>query len=352
LKCVRDGKNNEEVEKILNCPDMRNLLSDLLDTILWGYTVIQVNKIYFDEEFESYRIDYDLIPRKHVHPESKYQCISFQQGMITNDVFYKEAPYSKFMMWAGWEKSKGLLLSCCQYVIYKRGGFGDWAQYSEMFGMPFRDCVYPDGDETTRQALNMMNEQWGGAPYLIHPESSKISLIKDASTGGTTTLYKDLKDACNAELSKIILGNTLTTEQGQNGARSLGEVHEDTEDEKKDSDELFILAQLNTQFRKVLKTFGFDLKGFEIWYDSPGKDLKKLKDRFEIVKGVSEIVPIDDDYFYEEFDIPKPANYDVLKEQMQNEKASLNTIENVLKSPFDEKKQAKNLIQRVTSFFV
>lgn len=352
LKCVRDGKNNEEIEKLLNCPDMRNLMSDLLDTILWGYTVIQINNIFFDEEFESYRIDYDLIPRKHVHPENQYECISFQQSMITPDIYYKEAPFSKYMIWAGWEKSKGLLLSCCQYVIYKRGGFGDWAQYSEMFGMPFRDCVYPDGDENTRQALHAMNERWGGAPYLIHPESSKINLIKDSSTGGTTTLYKDLKDACNSELSKIILGNTLTTEQGEKGARSLGEVHEETEDEKKDSDELFILSILNTQFRKILKTFGFDITGSEIWYDSPSKDLKKLKDRFEIVKGVSEIVPVDDDFFYEEFDIPKPTNYAELKEKMQNENVNLNDIETTLQSPFNDKKKAKNLIQRISNFFV
>jgi hypothetical protein len=33
-----------------------------------------------------------------------------------------------------------------------------------------------------------------------------------------------------------------------------------------------------------------------------------------------EKVPIDDDYIYEEFDVPKPENYDELKEEMKLEK--------------------------------
>ena len=37
-----------------------------------------------------------------------------------------------------------------------------------------------------------------------------------------------IKEVCNEELSKIFLGNTLTTSQGENGARSLGDVHKDT----------------------------------------------------------------------------------------------------------------------------
>lgn len=357
LKCVKDAKDHPEVEKILNCPDMRNLLSDMLDTILWGYTVVQVNNIYYDEDYETYRIDYDLIPRKHVHPELKYECISFQQSMISQDVLYKEPPISKYMMWAGSAISKGLLLSCCQYVIYKRGAVGDWAQYAEMFGMPFRDCEYPDGDDATRQSLIMMNQQWGAAPYMVRPASSKMNLLKDSSSGGTTTLYKDLKDACNTELSKIILGNTLTTEQGDKGARSLGEVHEDAEEDKKDSDELFILALLNTQFRKILKTFGFDIKGFEIWYDSPGSDLDALKKKLDIVKGVREMVPVEDDYIYEEFDIPKPADYDQLKadteaSKKEAEEAAKQALQSKEQDPAKKKeKKAQNYLSRIFERF-
>lgn len=357
LKCVKDAKDHPEAEKILNCPDMRNLLSDMLDTILWGYTVVQVNNIYYDEDYETYRIDYDLIPRKHVHPESQYECISYQQSMITYDVLYKESPVSRYMMWAGSALSKGLLLSCCQYVIYKRGAIGDWAQYSEMFGMPFRDCEYPDGDDATRQALILMNQQWGAAPYMVRPASSKMELLKDSSSGGTTTLYKDLKDSCNTELSKIILGNTLTTEQGDKGARSLGEVHEDAEDDKKDSDELFVLSLLNTQFRKILKTFGINITGFEIWFDSPGSDLDAQTKKLAIVKGVREMVPVDDDYIYEEFDVPKPANYDQLKAEAQESKKTAEdaTKKELKKAEEDpdkkEEQKAKNLFQKAFNFF-
>ena len=44
-------------------------------------------------------------------------------------------------------------------MIYKRGGFGDWAEYAEIFGMPFQVAKYNNYDEATRQELIRALEQ-------------------------------------------------------------------------------------------------------------------------------------------------------------------------------------------------
>lgn len=345
----REGKNIEELTKLLNSPDMRGIVKELLNSIAWGYTLIQVNNVYYDEQEEIWKIDYDLIPRKHVHPEKNFRCISRDQNITTRDFLYMEEPLVRYMLWAGDENDMGLLAKACQYVIYKRGDFGDWSQFAEMFGMPFREATYEDYDEETRKKLEIAMEQWGGANYIIRPKGADLKIHDTGSQSGSNTLYKDLKDACNAEISKIFLGNTLTTEQGDKGARSLGDVHMESEQQKHENDKKYMLDILNTRFRAILKTFGLNVEGGLIIFEEDEANWDNLKTKWEVYSGAASLVPIDDDTIYQEFGIPKPINYDQLKEEMRQNKM----LETSFKQLFNEEKTPpKNLFNTIRNFFV
>lgn len=308
---VRDGKEDEELVKLLNCPAMIELCKSLFNAIKYGHALIQVNNIWYDEDEELYKIDFDEIPRKHVHPERGWECISRDQ-MLSKDILYKERPLYDYMIEAGDPKSYGMLFPLAQYVIYKRGGFGDWSQFSEMFGMPFREGEYDAFDEQSRALLNDAMENWGGAGWLTHPKGTTIKLHDvGGSSGSSGGPYDALISKCDAQISKIVLGNTLTTEQGNKGTQALGTVHADAESEKNKRDSRFILAILNGKFKSILKRFGFNVAGGEIWFKSPDKDWSELQTKWTVISGMKDKgLPIDDDFIYEEFDIPKPANYD------------------------------------------
>lgn len=346
-----NGDQDDEVCKLLNSPDMRVILKELLNSIIWGYTLIQINGVDYDEAEERYRINYDLIPRKHVHPERRFRCISKDQNVVTPDFLYTEEPLSRYMLWAGEPEDMGLLVKAAQYVIYKRGDFGDWSQFAEMFGMPFREASYEDYDEATRVKLEQAMEQWGGANYMIRPKGAELKIHDTGSQSGSNTLYKDLKDACNAEISKIILGNTLTTEQGDKGARSLGEVHQSAEDQKHQADEKFVLDILNSKFRAILKAFGINVNGGAIVFKEGEANWDALKTKWEVYAGVMKQTPIDDDTIYEEFNIPKPKDYDTLKEEMKQN--SFNALATAFKDPLneEEKTPAKNVLNALKGFF-
>ena len=347
----RTKNQDEKINKLLNCPDMRYVLKDLLDSIMWGYTVVQVNNIWFDEIEERWRIDYDLIPRKHVHPEKNFQCISKDQNLATPDYLYMEEPLAKYMLWAGEASDMGLLASICQYVIYKRGDFGDWSQFAEMFGMPFREASYEDYDEATRIKLEEAMEKWGGANYMIRPKGAELKIHDTGNNAGSNSLYKDLKDACNAEISKIVLGNTLTTEQGDKGAKALGTVHEDAEKQKHLDDEKFILDILNSKFRAILKSFGINVTGGAILFKDDEADWDKLLTKWTVYSGIAQTVPVDDDTIYEEFNIAKPANYDALKEEMKQN--SLNAVATAFNQNLnDPKSSPQNILHSIKNFFV
>ncbi len=346
---VREGKEDKEINKILNSPDMRNLITDLHDTIAWGFTLIQVNSILYDEYEERYVIDYDLIPRVHVHPEDNFECVSKDQGQATRDILFKEPPISRYMIWAGKPKDMGLFIKAAQYVIYKRGDFGDWAQFAELFGMPFREARYDDYDDATRIALEQAMINYGGAAYAVLPKGADFKL-HDSVKGTASDLYKQLLDACNAEISKCILGNTLTTEQGSNGARSLGEVHQSAEEQKHLSDLKFVGDILNTKFKAILKLFGFNVSGGDIVFKGTGTDWDNLLKKWQVIDGVAKRVPVSDDYIYEEMEIPKPENYLDLKSKQEEQQMGANLAIPEVAELVDP--QNKNLITRIKDFFV
>ena len=306
-----DGKEDEDISALLQCQDMLRMIRDIVDSRLWGHTLLQINDVYKDEVTNAWHIDYDLIDRKHVHPVEGY--ISKEQGTFSPDINYKEPPLASYCIECGSPTDKGILVKVAPYVIYKRGGFGDWAQFSEMFGMPFREGVYDAYDQDAYNKLKTAMEEWGSANWMLHPTGTEIKIHDTGSSASSSSIYSDLIDKCDQAIAKIIVGNTLTTDNGVNGSRALGDVHLSEEENKYASDEKFLLSILNTQFKVALSKFGIDLKNGAIWFRSPDKDWNALQTKWNVLQGLSSKLPIDDDYLYEEFDIPKPANYDQLK---------------------------------------
>ncbi|GHV66964.1 hypothetical protein FACS1894199_11470 [Bacteroidia bacterium] len=317
---VRDGVEDEQVTKLLNSPDMRNVLREILNTVVYGYTLLQFDKIWYDPEQECHRIVFDLIPRENVHPEVGFECISKKASECKADWLYKNPPLSNYMLYAGEPKDKGLFVKIAPYIIYKRGAMGDWSQFSEMFGMPFREAIYDAFDDETRKRLEGMMDGWTAGQWMVHQKNVEVKLTNNESAASSSEVYENFIKICDAGISKTLVGNTLTTEQGDRGSRSLGDVHESEEGQKKRSDELFVLSVLNTQFRSILRRFGINAAGGEIWFETPDKDWEALQKKWEVVSGISSKVPVADDFIYEEFDIPKPDNYEELKEEMRLEK--------------------------------
>ena len=91
-------------------------------------------------------------------------------------------------------------------------------------------------------------------------------------------MYSALVDRYNAEMSKAVLGNTLTTEASETGTQALGTIHNKVEQEIIEQDALSILNLLNYDMTALFASLGINTQGGEFVYvEEPDMESVKIK---------------------------------------------------------------------------
>lgn len=119
---------------------------------------------------------------------------------------------------------QGLAHSLYWPVFFKRNDIKFWLVFLEKFGMPTTAIRLPDGQMSdpaqvtkARQALAAIQADSG----VVIPTSMAVELIEAARSG--TADYDALVSRMDAAIAKVILSQTMTTDNGS--SRSQAEVH-------------------------------------------------------------------------------------------------------------------------------
>ena len=123
LRFVKDNKDVEDVQRIIRSRGFRDMLREMMLAQFWGITVCELRKA------EDGTITCYSVPRKHIRPRTQ-KIVSEQYGDEKSGISYREGYYYNTCIEIGTPNGLGLLLKATPYVIYKRGCWGDWAQYS------------------------------------------------------------------------------------------------------------------------------------------------------------------------------------------------------------------------------
>ena len=157
------------------------------------------------------------------------------------------------------------------------------------FGAYIHDKVhftYPDGDDVNEAAQYIATAQKAmNAPAFVTKEGMTATPIRLESNFEVGT---KLIDACDGQIAKAILGNTLTTGEGRHGTQALGGVHESMTDKQTWSDGLRLETTLNnTIIRWIVEANFPGVEPPRIQIDAEVKpDMLK---RLEAVLGVCEL---------------------------------------------------------------
>ncbi len=285
------GKINSEITELTTTEDFTNLLHYIVESKLWGFSLIELN-------FDALKLQPKLIPRKHVEPK---KGIVLKQQNDQSGFNFREAPYTNYCLEVGEADNLGLLMKAAQYVIYKRGAFGDWAQYAELFGMPFRIAKYDGYDDKTRSELETALREAGSAAYVVIPKEADFEFIQN-NAQASSNLYETLINLCNKELSKLILGQTMTTDAG--GSLAQAKVHQEAEHDLLMADKLFVKNVLNDKLIPLLKMHGYNIGNGKFFFKE--QEHIAMPTRLDMDLKLAEKIAIDDEYFYETYNIPMP----------------------------------------------
>lgn len=307
IQFQRDGKPDDTVNEQIRSPWFNRLVGDIIDAQFWGFTLCQFFK---DGEW----IDYDLVPRKHADPLRR---LILRHQTDLNGLSWDEYPD---LLFVGRDDDLGLLAKAAPWVIYKRNTTGDWSQFSELFGMPIQEYIYDSDDEESRARAMEDAANAGSLAQFFHAKDTELKLTEAGNKTGSADVYERLCERCNNEISKLILGNTLTTEASEKGTQALGTVHKKVEDNVAKADRKYVLDVLNYNMTDIFSRMGIDTTGGEFCFPEK-KDIDptaKVNIITQLKNGFN--LPVSDDYLYEEFGIEKPDDYDKMKRE-QEEKA-------------------------------
>ncbi len=288
---TEDKKPNEEVNALMETLSWETLLTGIMNHESYGRMGVECT---FTDGFKA-----EIIPPKHIN--------LVRQEILINDSDETGIPYTEdpHLIVLGHKRDFGLFLRAAPYAIWKRGGFGDYAQWLEIFGMPQRVGKYSSFDPQSRVILEKALETAGSAPWCVIPKETDVETVNNTGSGSSGSSFNEFRQACNEELLITTTGNTLTTIAGTKGARSLGEVHKEVEEALNKSDMRFVEKVLNTYFVPLLEMKGFNVKGGKFVFPAAAEPLS-VSD----IVSLSDIIDIPENWVREKFAIPAPKKGD------------------------------------------
>lgn len=181
-------------------------------------------------------------------------------------------------------------------------------QFAQLCGVPFRWANYPAGDNISRDAAKKMLAEMGSTGWGAFPTGTTVEFI-DTGKGANTVAQKVLLDLADEQCDIFILGQTLTSSQGDKGSQALGKVHEGVRQDVIEGVCDFVGEILTHQLVPSIVALNYgepreDAPG--IWAEFPEeKDLKAEAERLDVIKRLG--CPVGKEWGYETLGVPIPA---------------------------------------------
>ncbi|WP_337871610.1 DUF935 family protein [Ignavibacterium sp.] len=224
-----DQSHYEIIKNLFNSIDLENLIDQMLNTPLFGFTVLEIlwqkqgslllpakieekpQEWFFFDQFNQLNLRKNLnSPKLQGEPVNPFKFIVIQ---------YKPTYQNPY--------GERVLSRCFWPVTFKRGGLKFWITFTEKYGNPFligklpRGSSQEDIDELLTSLENMVHDA-----VAVIPDDSSVD-IKEPQRSSSVEVFRELMNFQNSEISKAILTQTLTTEVQDTGTYAASKTMSD-----------------------------------------------------------------------------------------------------------------------------
>lgn len=295
-------------EQLASLENLNDIMMDMLDAIGKGISVMEI-EWEVDGKFQNVIRDIRMVHAKKliwdsITDEMRICTEAFPEGI--------SIPQNKFVIHrykakSGHDSRAGILRVISWMYLFKNYSLKDWVAFAEVYGMPLRLGKYDaSASKEDKQALMEAIVSLGSDAAGIVPTSTMIEFI-EANKNGSTDAYDKLVRYCDEQMSKAVLGQTLSSDSG-GGSYAQGKVHNEVRHDLTKADAIALASTIRQQIIGPLVEYNFgsdaELPLFKFDCQDP-EDLLQTADIY-VKLGTELGVPIATDHIYKKFSIPKP----------------------------------------------
>ena len=242
----RDVEIADAVRDLVADPSFECLTFDALDGLGKGYSVVE---ILWDTTGARWK------PRGYKHRDAtffRYDVETLSMLRLVDEADPVNgldlAPFKYVVhvpkLKTGLPIRAGLARVAAAAYMLKSFTLRDWHAFMEVFGMPLRLGKYgQDATDAEKATLLQAVSSIAFDAAAIIPESMVIEFVEATKGSGGQTLFRDAADWWDRQVSKVVLGQTMTTDDGS--SRAQAQVHDGVKDDYTRADCRQLAATIN-----------------------------------------------------------------------------------------------------------
>ena len=280
-------------------------LMDILDAIGKGISFQEIEWEYRDGHVVVGNIEY-------VHQKKFYYDTLTDALMLRTEAFPGGIPLpeNKFIVHrykarSGHPSRYGVLRVVAWMYLFKNYDLKDWVSFCEVYGMPLRLGTYDaTASEKDKAALMDAIVRMGTDAAGIVPSGTDIKFI-ESNKQSSVDIYERLARFCDEQMSKAIVGQTLTSDSG--GSYAQSKTHNDVRQDLTEADCKAVMETVRRDLIRPLVEFNFGVQAHVPYFILNATDTDDLKETAEIVNTLAATgLEIPKSWLYKKFNIPAP----------------------------------------------
>lgn len=310
---ANDIKLADAIRAQVRRPEFRHAKFDLLDGLGKGYSVVEMA---WDTTSVPWQPKFDWRdPRYFVYNRDNGTTLRVLDEADTfNGIemqpyrFIVHEPHLKsgLPIRAGLARLAAVSYMCKSYTLT------DWMTFAELFGMPIRVGRYGTGAtpaDISKLVSALANLGSDAAAAL--PRSMDIEFVEGGNQSGGDALFEKLANWLDSQVSKGVLGQTMTTDSGS--SRAQAEVHDEVREDIQEDDAADLADTLNRDFVKPYIDLNY---GVQQAYPRIEIKVPKPEDLAALTNALEKLVPlglrVEESVIRDKLGIPDPADDAIL----------------------------------------
>lgn len=272
---------DKQLKSIENLDD---LFIDMLDAIGKGVSIME---IAWGVGTDGANIIEDI---EYVHPKKLAWNSQTDEMEVCTREFPSGVPLPenkfvvhKYKAKSGHTSRNGILRVISWMYLFKNYDVKDWIAFCEVFGMPLRLGKYSAAaSDDDKKALMEAIYSLGSDAAGIVPDSTMIEFIESQKTT-SVEIYERLARYCDEQISKAVLGQTLSSDSG-GGSYAQGKVHNEVRHDLTVADAKALATTIRRDIIRPLVEYNFGTNANIPFFAFDCKEAEDQKEAIEIYR--------------------------------------------------------------------